>query len=76
MLLENPSRKLLHSLQGLGLVVSGDVTRQNDESVAAGNVISVTPAAGTEVVPGTEVSLVVSLGSTQQNQSAYLITAD
>lgn len=50
-------------LTGLGLVVSGDVARQNDESVAAGNVISVTPGAGTEVAPGTEVSLVVSLGS-------------
>ncbi|MDD3279788.1 MAG: Stk1 family PASTA domain-containing Ser/Thr kinase [Lachnospiraceae bacterium] len=50
-------------LTALGLVVSGNVTKQNDETVALGNVISVTPGVGSSVAPGTEVSLVVSLGS-------------
>lgn len=43
-----------------GMVV--DLTSEYDVNVTAGRVISQTPTAGTLVVPGTSVSLVVSLG--------------
>ena len=41
----------------------GTVTTQNSNTVPAGSVISHTPAAGTEAIPGTEVDLVVSEGA-------------
>ena len=43
-------------------LVSGAVTRQNDNTVPAGDVISQAPIAGTMVAPGSAVDLVVSLG--------------
>jgi len=45
-----------------GLVV-GTVTTANSNSVAAGNVISQSPSAGTDVSAGSSVNLVVSLGA-------------
>jgi PKD repeat protein len=41
----------------------GTVTTQNSNTVPAGSVISQTPAAGTEAIPGTEVDLIVSEGA-------------
>ena len=48
-------------ISGTGLVV-GTVTQEHSNTVPAGNVISQTPEAGTLVLAGTPVSLVVSLG--------------
>jgi beta-lactam-binding protein with PASTA domain len=47
-----------------GLVV-GTVTTANDDTVPAGDVISQNPIGGTEVIAGTAVDLVVSLGPVQ-----------
>jgi len=44
-----------------GLAV-GTVTRQNDDTVPAGDVVAQDPAGGTMVAPGSAVDLVVSLG--------------
>jgi hypothetical protein len=43
-------------------LTNGAVTTANSATIAAGSVISQTPAAGASVAPGTAVSLVVSLG--------------
>jgi len=48
----------------VGLVV-GDITRENDNEVAAGLVLEQDPEGGEEVAPETEVDLVVSLGPEQ-----------
>ena len=50
-----------NAITAAGLTV-GNVTQQNDNAVPAGNVISQSPAAGTQVTPGSAVDLVVSLG--------------
>lgn len=50
------------ALSGVNLV-EGDVTQQYSDTIPAGEVISQDPAAGTEVLPGTAVNLVVSLGA-------------
>ena len=52
------------SIQSAGLVV-GNVTTASSSTVAAGNVISESPVAGTQVNTGTSVSLVVSSGVAQ-----------
>jgi len=49
-------------LQAAGLPV-GVITEQPSDTVAKGLVVSTTPPAGTEVAPGTSVSLLVSRGS-------------
>ncbi|MCA1903194.1 MAG: PASTA domain-containing protein, partial [Candidatus Hydrogenedens sp.] len=49
------------AITGAGLTV-GTVTQQCSDTVPAGNVISQTPTAGTQVSPGTTVDLVVSTG--------------
>ncbi len=49
------------AITGAGLVL-GAVTQSHSETVAAGSVISQSPAAGTELPPGSAVSIVVSLG--------------
>ena len=51
-LLTNPEAQL----------VEGNVTEENSETVAAGNVISSDPAAGTELAIGSPVALVISSG--------------
>jgi beta-lactam-binding protein with PASTA domain len=50
------------SITNAGLSV-GDVSTQHNAEVPAGNVISQSPDAGTEVAPGSAVDLVVSLGA-------------
>jgi len=50
------------AITGAGLVV-GTVTRQSSSTVASGEVISESPAAGTNVTSGSTVNLVVSNGS-------------
>jgi beta-lactam-binding protein with PASTA domain len=49
------------AITGAGLVVR-TVTQEHSDTVAAGNVISQSPAAGTELAPGTAASITVSLG--------------
>ena len=56
-----PQAQAEAALSGAGLA-PGAVTREHSNSVPAGRVISQQPAAGTELPPGTAVSLVVSLG--------------
>jgi beta-lactam-binding protein with PASTA domain len=48
-------------ITSVGLLV-GAVTQQNSAAVAAGNVISQSPSAGTSVTPGSNISLVISSG--------------
>jgi len=52
------------AIASVGLVV-GDITRENDNEVAAGLVLEQDPEGGEEVAPETEVDLVVSLGPEQ-----------
>src|SRR2546430_834581 len=52
------------AITGAGLTV-GTVTMQSSSTVAAGTVISESPAAGTSVAKGSAVSLVVSSGPAQ-----------
>src|SRR5256885_1214397 len=52
----------MRAITGAGLTV-GAVTMQSSSTVAAGNVISESPTAGTRVASGSAVSLVVSTGS-------------
>jgi formylglycine-generating enzyme required for sulfatase activity len=54
------------SASGLSL---GTVSRQSSDSVASGLVIGQNPAAGTSVVPGSSVSLVISSGPSQPTQA-------
>ncbi|QOV20217.1 Stk1 family PASTA domain-containing Ser/Thr kinase [Blautia liquoris] len=49
-------------LAALGLIVSDHVEKQNSDSVAAGNVITTSPAPGSKVAPGSEISMIVSNG--------------
>src|SRR5205807_70838 len=57
------------AITGAGLTV-GAVTQQSSSTVAAGSVISESPAAGTKVASGSAVSLVVSSGPTGPTQVA------
>src|SRR5207237_1112957 len=57
------------AITGAGLTV-GAVTQQSSSTVASGNVISESPAAGTKVASGSAVSLVVSSGPAGLGQAA------
>lgn len=56
------------ALEGLGLSV-GNVTRQNDNTVPIGNVISTDPAPGSSVAAGSTVNLVVSTGPAKTDET-------
>jgi PASTA domain len=58
------------AISSVGLVV-GTVTQQSSVSVAAGNVISESPTAGTSVTSGSPVNLVVSSGAPASTSSPY-----
>ncbi len=60
------------AIQNTGLVV-GTVTMATSASVAAGSVISESPAAGSPVNPGAAVNLVVSSGSSLQSIKLTLV---
>lgn len=57
------------TLVGLGFKVSDNVVRQNDDNVPIGNVISVSPDAGTNAAPGTEITLTISTGPQQSQEN-------
>jgi hypothetical protein len=59
--LGKPQSEAESAITGAGLVVGG-MTRVFSDAVAVGNVISQSPAAGTDLAPGMAVSIVVSLG--------------
>ena len=63
---ENNAKQMIRSA---GLDV-GNVTYQNSDSVAAGNVISCNPGVGSSVDEGTKVDLVVSKGPSQPDQGS------
>lgn len=56
-------------LSELGLTVSDTVNKENSDSVPIGSVISTNPAAGTEVAAGTEITLTVSTGPKQDEET-------
>ena len=55
------------AIQNAGLTI-GSVTMQASSTVAAGNVISQNPAAGSQVASGSAVALVVSSGAIRPGQ--------
>jgi hypothetical protein len=60
-LVGQPRAQAASAVTGAGLVL-GTVTENYSDTVPAGSVMAQSPAAGTELPPGTTVSLVVSLG--------------
>ncbi len=62
------------ALQQAGLT-AGTVTLEASDTVAAGHVISSTPIAGTEVLPGTAVDLVVSTGPSSPSGGCHGATS-
>ena len=63
-LTDQPEADALTALDDAGLV-AGDRSEAYDDTIAAGNVLSTDPAAGSEVAPGSAVAYVVSLGVEQ-----------
>lgn len=61
-----PQANAQAAITGAGLAVGG-VTQAYSATIAVGNIVSQNPAAGTSVLPGTAVSLVVSLGPVVPN---------
>ena len=57
------------AITGAGLVV-GTVTQQSSSTVASGDVISESPAAGTHVASGSAVNFVVSTGGSSSGGSS------
>jgi hypothetical protein len=51
-------------------LIAGNISQQNSDTVATGNVISQTPASGTSVITGSAVNLVISSGVTSSVSSS------
>ena len=70
-----PRGQAAAAITGAGLVL-GTVTQIHSDSVPSGNVIAQSPAAGAETLPGTTVSIVVSLGASPAEGEGEPVDAD